>query len=140
MGTGALFSNAIFVAALARALVNADPDLNCPAIDAVRTRSSVTPTAVLSSLRRIVGAANKTWRTIPRHTATASSCSGSSVANYQSTGASPGILAAGLALGAVVALGLTLGASVRRRRRDIALLKTLGLGVNWRWPSPGRRR
>jgi len=48
------------------------------------------------------------------------------IANYQSTGASPGILAAGLAVGAVVALGLTLGASVRRRRRDIALLKTLG--------------
>ena len=46
--------------------------------------------------------------------------------NYQSTGASPGILAGGLAVGAVVALGLTLGASVRRRRRDIALLKTLG--------------
>ncbi len=48
------------------------------------------------------------------------------IVNYQSTGASPGILAAGLAVGAVVALGLTLGASVRRRRRDIALLKTLG--------------
>jgi ABC-type lipoprotein release transport system permease subunit len=48
------------------------------------------------------------------------------IVNYQSTGASPGILAAGRAVGAVVALGLTLGASVRRRRRDIALLKTLG--------------
>lgn len=46
--------------------------------------------------------------------------------NYQSTGATPGILAAGLAVGAVVALGLTLASSVRRRRRDFALLKTLG--------------
>ena len=48
------------------------------------------------------------------------------IVNYQSTGATPAILAAGLAVGAVVALGLTLAASVRRRRRDFALLKTLG--------------
>ena len=38
----------------------------------------------------------------------------------------PAILAGGLAAGAVAALGLTLVASVRRRRRDFALLKTLG--------------
>ncbi|HEY5026110.1 MAG TPA: FtsX-like permease family protein [Acidimicrobiales bacterium] len=42
------------------------------------------------------------------------------------TKATPATLAAGLAAGAVVALGLTLTASVRRRRRDLALLKTLG--------------
>jgi ABC-type lipoprotein release transport system permease subunit len=41
-------------------------------------------------------------------------------------GATPSLLAAGLAAGAIVALGLTLAASVRRRRRDLALLKTLG--------------
>jgi ABC-type lipoprotein release transport system permease subunit len=48
------------------------------------------------------------------------------IVNYQSTGATPAILAIGLAAGAVVALGLTLVASVRRRRRDLAMLKTLG--------------
>ena len=48
------------------------------------------------------------------------------IVNYQSTGATPVILAAGLAVGAIVALALTLIASVRRRRRDLALLKTLG--------------
>ena len=48
------------------------------------------------------------------------------IVNYQSTGATPVILASGLALGATAALALTLIASVRRRRRDIALLKTLG--------------
>jgi ABC-type lipoprotein release transport system permease subunit len=48
------------------------------------------------------------------------------IVNYQSTGATPDILATGLAVGAVVALGLTLATSVRRRRRDFALLKTLG--------------
>ncbi|MGC1419183.1 MAG: FtsX-like permease family protein [Acidimicrobiales bacterium] len=40
--------------------------------------------------------------------------------------ATPAYLAFALAAGAVVALGLTLIASVRRRRRDLALLKALG--------------
>ncbi len=39
----------------------------------------------------------------------------------------PAVLGAGLALGATLALGTTLVASVRRRRRDLAVLKTLGL-------------
>lgn len=38
----------------------------------------------------------------------------------------PAFLGAALAAGAVIALGLTLVASVRRRRHDLALLKTLG--------------
>jgi hypothetical protein len=48
------------------------------------------------------------------------------IVNYKTMGAMPAILAGGLAAGAVVGLGLTLVASVRRRRRDFALLKTLG--------------
>ena len=48
------------------------------------------------------------------------------IVNYRTIGAIPALLVAGLALGAVVALALTLAASVRRRRRDLALLKTLG--------------
>jgi ABC-type lipoprotein release transport system permease subunit len=48
------------------------------------------------------------------------------IVNYQSTGATPEVLAAGLAAGTIVALSLTLVASVRRRRRELALLKTLG--------------
>ena len=46
--------------------------------------------------------------------------------NYRSTGTTPTLLAVGLAAGAMAALGLTLATSVRRRRRDLALLKTLG--------------
>jgi ABC-type antimicrobial peptide transport system permease subunit len=48
------------------------------------------------------------------------------IVNYRSMGTVPVILAGGVAAGTVVALGLTLIASVRRRRRDLALLKTLG--------------
>jgi ABC-type lipoprotein release transport system permease subunit len=48
------------------------------------------------------------------------------IADYRSIGTIPAILGTALAAGAVVALGLTLVASVRRRRRDLALLKTLG--------------
>ena len=48
------------------------------------------------------------------------------IVNYRTMGTTPGILAGGLAVGAVAALGLTLVASVRRRRRELALLKSFG--------------
>lgn len=48
------------------------------------------------------------------------------IVNYRSMGSTPAILGAALAAGAVAALGLTLVASVRRRSRDLALMKTLG--------------
>jgi ABC-type antimicrobial peptide transport system permease subunit len=48
------------------------------------------------------------------------------IVNYRSMGTMPAILAGGLAAGALTGLALTLVASVRRRRRDFALLKTLG--------------
>jgi hypothetical protein len=48
------------------------------------------------------------------------------IVNYRTMGNTPAWLGAALATGAVAALGLTLVASVRRRRRDLALLKTLG--------------
>ena len=61
--------------------------------------------------------------------------------NYQTTGATPVVLATGLAGGAIAALALTLVASVRRRGRNLALLKTLGLTIgSWPPPSPGRLR
>ncbi len=48
------------------------------------------------------------------------------IVNYRSMGLTPLLLAVALAAGATVALGLTLVASVRRRRRELAILKALG--------------
>lgn len=48
------------------------------------------------------------------------------IVNYRTMGFTPLLLAAGLALGAIVALGLALAASVKARRHDLALMKTLG--------------
>jgi succinate dehydrogenase hydrophobic anchor subunit len=48
------------------------------------------------------------------------------IVNDRSMGATPAILGLALATGAVAALGLTLIASVRRRRRDMAMLKAIG--------------
>ena len=52
-------------------------------------------------------------------------------------GDQPLALALGLAAAAVLSLALTVLASVRRRRRELALLKTLGMT---RRPGPGHRR
>ncbi len=48
------------------------------------------------------------------------------IVNYRSMGTTPVLLGISLATGAVAALMLTLVASVRRRRRDLAVFKTLG--------------
>ncbi len=63
------------------------------------------------------------------------------IVNYRSLGDTPVFLGAGLAAGAITALALTLAASIRRRRRDFALLKTLGFAQNASpQPSPGSPR
>jgi len=48
------------------------------------------------------------------------------IVDYRSMGTTPAILGASLGAAALAALGLTLFASVRRRRRDLAVLKILG--------------
>ena len=48
------------------------------------------------------------------------------ILNYRTLGTTPTLLGIALACGAVVALGLTLVSSVRRRRTDLALLKPIG--------------
>jgi hypothetical protein len=52
---------------------------------------------------------------------------GAPVRNASQMGSQPLTLAIGVAIAAILALGLTILASVRERRRDLALLKALGL-------------
>jgi hypothetical protein len=131
MGTGALVANGIQPAAMVRATASPYPTLNGPTMVVVRLRNGVSQAAGLAALQRMADAGTKALAAVPngqgggtivvlpvQHPA--------EIVNYRSMGATPTILVFGLAVGAIVALGLTLVASVRRRRRDLALLKTLG--------------
>jgi len=129
MGTGAVLSDQISPA-FVHAIQNPDPNLRGPGLVFVRLHSGVSSTAGLADMSRIANLANKVFAADPNATGDTVEVLGvqhpAEIANYQSTGATPVVLAAGLAVGAIVALALTLLASVRRQRRDLALLKTLG--------------
>jgi hypothetical protein len=129
MGTGGLLSIGFVPAAFKKALTQPDPNLNGPAIVVVQLRRGVSPTVGLASLQQVASTTTKLMAKDPNAQGTFAVLSvqrPAEIVNYRSTGATPAVLAAALAAGAVVALGLTLVASVRRRRRDLALLKTLG--------------
>jgi FtsX-like permease family len=130
MGTGALFSEGIFPSAFQRAVQSSDPNLNGPELAFVRLRSGVSPAAGLADMHRIADVANKTFASDPGAVGNSLLVLGvqrpAQIVNYRSIGSTPVVLAVGLGGGAIVALGLTLAASVRRRRRDLAMLKTLG--------------
>jgi len=130
MGVGALLSTAIAPPAFQQAVTIPDPTLNGPGLVFVRLRSSVNRAAGRADMQRILAAANHAFATDPHGVGDSAEIlpvqRPAEIVSYRSTGATPVILAAGLAAGALVALGLTLVASVRRRRRDLALLKTLG--------------
>jgi putative ABC transport system permease protein len=92
----------------------------------------VSAAAGLASLRQIADIGTKAFQDLPgqyyqgQFVDVLSVQFPAQIENYRSSGAAPDLLAASLALGAVVALGLSLVASSRRRRRDLALLKALG--------------
>lgn len=131
MGTGALIPTGIEPRALQRALLNPDPNLNGPELVLVRLRNGVSPSAGRADLLRIAGVADKVFASDSNAAGNAVTVQGvlrpAQIVNYRSIGSTPLILAVGLAVGALVALALTLIASVRHRRRDLALLKALGL-------------
>jgi ABC-type lipoprotein release transport system permease subunit len=83
----------------------------------VRLRPGANPAAARRTLRRLVPGDGGSVSSVQRP---------AEIVNYRSMGTTPAFLGAALAAAAVTALGLTLIASVRRRRRDLALLKTLG--------------
>jgi hypothetical protein len=132
MGTGALVSDGIEPAAYQQAQLNHDPTLNGPSMVFVKLRNGVSRTAGLAGLQRIADDANRAFAAVPDgagggyNVAVLGVQRPAEIVNYRTMGAAPVILASGLAAGALAALALTLAASVRRRRRDLALLKALG--------------
>jgi hypothetical protein len=130
MGTGALFSEGILPPAFQRALLSPDPNLNGPGLVFVRLRNGVSAQVGRANMQRIANLANKVFAADRNAGGNYVTVLGvqrpAQIVNYRSIGSTPVLLAVGLAAGAIVALGLTLVASVRRRRRDLALLKVLG--------------
>jgi hypothetical protein len=118
MGVGAVLAYQL-IPPSQRNLFNVKPGPNAIFI---RVKASANQSAALNSFRRILtkvgGNANGgVMQGVQRP---------AQIINYGTLGSTPNVLGGTLAAGAVVALGLTLVASVRRRRRDLALLKTLG--------------
>jgi hypothetical protein len=130
MGTGALVPQGFEPSSFLKAIKNKDPNLNGPGLVFVRLRAGVSAAAGKRNLETIAHDANTVFNTDPLAVGNYVTVLGvqrpAQVVDYRSIGATPELLATGLAAGAVVALALTLIASVRRRRRDLAIMKTLG--------------
>ena len=89
----------------------------------VRLKTGVDATAALRGLNHIAGKlslpTNYSSVVLPAQRP-------AEIVNYRSMGSTPLLLGLGLTVGAVTAMGLTLVASVRRRRRSMAMLRALG--------------
>jgi hypothetical protein len=122
MGSGALLSYELIPADVRNTETDPIPGPNAIFI---RLRRDANPIAARRSLQHITDALP-----FPSSTGASASLLGvlrpAEIVNYRSMGSTPTLLGAALAVGATFALGLTLVASVRRRRRDLALFKTLG--------------
>lgn len=130
MGVGGLFAFASLPTQFVQGLVNPDPVQNGPVLVFVRYRPGIGRHAALADVKRIIAIADRQFASDP--TAAGDGVSylpverPAAIVNYQSTGASPLILAFGLAAASTLSLALSMLASVRRRRRDLAVLKALG--------------
>jgi ABC-type lipoprotein release transport system permease subunit len=132
MGTGAIVSEGLQPKAMAKFLSSPYPALNGPKMVFVRLRPGVSNAAGLQSFKSVDQAGNKALYAVPDGEGKGDSVEPlavqypAEIENYRSIGDTPSVLALGLAAGASVALGLTLTASVRRRRRELAMLRALG--------------
>jgi hypothetical protein len=133
MGTGALVADSIVPRAFQTFEESSQyATLNGPNLAFVRLRAGVSSQAGRANLQRIADASNKDFADLPDQAGLGNRIvvqgvqRPAEIVDYKTIGVTPALLVAALALGAVAALALTLAASVRRRRRDLALLKTLG--------------
>ncbi|MGH9021039.1 MAG: FtsX-like permease family protein, partial [Acidimicrobiales bacterium] len=100
---------------------------------AVRFRAGVSARAARAETRHLAAVANRGFASLP----VTSPCAGdrfaaaglqrpAEIVNYRSMGATPAVVGATLTGASLVALAVALVASVRRRRRDLAVFKSLG--------------
>ncbi|HEV3328209.1 MAG TPA: FtsX-like permease family protein, partial [Acidimicrobiales bacterium] len=130
MGIGAVLATGIEPAAFRAALHSPDANLDGPEIDVVRLRSGVSESAGLASLESVARAATTIMQRDPKGGGPPYLVVGpqrpAEIVAYEASGATPAVLALALAAGATAALALALTSSVRRRSRELGLLKTLG--------------
>ena len=130
MGVGAMIPISIEPPAFMKFLHSKYEALNGHSVEFVRLRSGAPASVALTSLRKIAQFGQNLLNATPQgggvNVTVQSVQYPAEIENYRAIGVIPDLLALALALGAVVALGLTLVASVHHRRRDLALLRTLG--------------
>jgi MacB-like periplasmic core domain/FtsX-like permease family len=132
MGTGVLIPFQTLPKAFVAAIDSGpNPALVGPNLVFVRMRAGVPTTVALANLHRVVAAADRAFADAKGGSAgNAIVVQGvqrpAEIVDYGTIGLTPWLLVTGLVIGAVAALTLTLVASVRQRRRDLALLKTVG--------------
>lgn len=124
MGVGALTSLKNFPGSLLNLQGAAIPG---PSVVLVRIRPGVSASVARRSLEMINAKVNAIPAASGLGGGVISDLRPIQIVNFRSMGTTPTIFASVLAIGAVIALGLTVSASVRRRRRELALLKALGL-------------
>jgi hypothetical protein len=120
MGTGAVVSSSL-IPAIERNPFN-DPETG-PQAYFVDVRPGVNPLAARRSLEEMTAPLSNSYNF---GVVVQSVLRPAEIVDYRSMGTTPAILGASLGAAALAALGLTLLASVRRRRRDLAVFKILG--------------
>jgi hypothetical protein len=131
MGTGAVIDDGVVTKGLHQAILE---NLMVSQVNMVlvRLRAGTTPAQGREVMNEAARAGNRAYEALPHGEGEGVSTTvlpvqyPGEIINYRAIGATPLYLSLGFALGVVVAFAFTIVSLVRRRRRDLALLKTLG--------------
>jgi ABC-type antimicrobial peptide transport system permease subunit len=131
LGSGAVVDSGVITGGLKTSLLS---NLIVSDLDMVLVRMTLSSSHAerLSAMRQAARAGDRAYAALPNDEGGGVSMVvlpvqyPAEIINYRSIGDTPVLLAMGFALGVAGAFAFTVVASVRRRRRDLALLKTLG--------------